>query len=97
MENTNESNIKIIVTPNYFLYQDIKSYYLQLQGIGNQACGYLYCKNNETVSRAVFMDTIQLEGICKVKQVIALRQKTVIDIRPILEAHNWKVIPIYDK
>ena len=97
MENTNESNIKIIVTPNYFLYQDIKSYYLQLQGIGNQASGYLYCKNNETVSRAVSMNTIQLEGICKVKQVIALRQKTVIDIGPILEAHNWEVIPIYDK
>ncbi|MCL2933233.1 MAG: hypothetical protein MGG11_13560 [Trichodesmium sp. MAG_R03] len=94
MKNINESNIKIIVTPNYFLYQDMKSYYLELQGVGNQASGYLYCKNNETVSRAVSMDKVQLEGICKVKQLIALRQKAVIDIRPILEAHNWEVIPI---
>ena len=87
-------NLKIIVTPNYFLYQDIKLYHLQLQGVDNQATGYLYCKNNETVSRAVFMDQIQLKGLCKVKQAIALRQKAVIDIIPILESHNWQVVPI---
>jgi len=88
------NKLKIIVTPNHFLYQDVKLYHLQLQGVGNQATGYLYCKNNETVSRAVSMDRIQLEGLCKVKQVIALRQKAVIDIKPILEAHKWEVIPI---
>ncbi|NES74919.1 MULTISPECIES: hypothetical protein [unclassified Okeania] len=40
------------------------------------------------------MDKIQLEGLCKIKQVIALRQRAVIDIAPILEAHNWEIIPI---
>ncbi|NEQ38196.1 MAG: hypothetical protein F6K40_18790 [Okeania sp. SIO3I5] len=85
---------RIIVTPNHFLYQDVQLYHLKLQGVGNQATGYLYCKNNETVSRAVSMDKIQLEGLCKVKQVIALRHKAVMDIKPILEAHNWEVIPI---
>ncbi len=86
--------IKIIVTPDHFLYQDEKVYDLQLQGVGNQATAYLYCKNNETVTLAVSMDKTQLEGICKVKEVMTLRQEAVIDIAPILEAHNWKIIPM---
>ena len=84
----------IIVTPNHFLYQDIQLYHLQLRGIGNQATGYLYCKNNETISRATSMDKIQLEGLCQIKQAIALRHRTVIDIAPILEEYNWEIIPI---
>ncbi|NEP83787.1 MAG: hypothetical protein F6K17_23375 [Okeania sp. SIO3C4] len=86
--------MQIIVTPNHFLYQDVQLYHLKLRGIGNQATGYLYCKNNKTISRATSMDQIQLEGICQIKQVIALRQQAVIDIAPILEAHNWEIIPI---
>lgn len=86
--------MQIIITPNHFLYQDEKVYQLQLRGVGNQATGYLYCRNNETVSRASFMDKIQLDGLCKVKVAIALRQKSVTDIAPILETHNWRVIPI---
>ncbi len=86
--------IQIIVAPNHFLYQDKKVYHLNLEGASNQATAYLYCKNNETVSRAVSMDKTQLEGICKVKEVMTLRQEAVIDIAPILEAHNWKIIPM---
>ncbi|MDJ0554489.1 MAG: hypothetical protein QNJ68_08640 [Microcoleaceae cyanobacterium MO_207.B10] len=89
--------MEIIVTPNHFLCKkDIKVYHLQLRGINNQATGYLYCRNNETVSRASSMDKIQLEGICKIKQAIALRQTKITDIVPILEAHHWRVIPISD-
>ncbi|NET43377.1 MAG: hypothetical protein F6K15_16410 [Okeania sp. SIO2B3] len=88
------NKMQIIVTPNHFLYQDLQLYHLHLRGIGNQATGYLYCKNNETISRATSMDKIQLEGLCKIKQVIALRQRAVIDIAPILEAHNWEIMPI---
>ena len=86
--------MEIIVTPNHFLYKDIKIYHLQLQGVGNQATGYLYCRNNETVSRASSMDKTQLEGLCKVKQAIALRQTTITDIVPILKAHHWRVNPM---
>ena len=85
--------IQIIVAPNHFIYQDKKVYHLQLQGVDNQATAYLYCKNNETLSRAVYMDKTQLEGLCKIKEVMTLRQRTVIDIAPILEAHNWQVLP----
>ncbi|NEO58487.1 MAG: hypothetical protein F6K54_38815 [Okeania sp. SIO3B5] len=88
------SKMQIIVTPNHFLYRDIKLYHLKLRGIGNQATGYLYCKNNETISRATSMNKIQLEGLCQIKQVIALRHRAVIDIAPILETHNWEIIPI---
>ncbi|MGD1715796.1 hypothetical protein [Dapis sp. BLCC M172] len=84
---------QIIVAPNHFIYQDKKVYYLHLEVVDNQATAYLYCKNNETVSRAVYMDKTQLEGLCKIKEVMTLRQRTVIDIAPILEAHNWQVLP----
>jgi len=87
--------MQIIVAPNHFLYKDKKVYHLQLQGIGNQATAYLYCKNNETVSRAVFMNKTQLEGLCKIKEAISLRQQAVIDIAPILETHNWEVIQVF--
>lgn len=86
--------MEIIITPNHFLYKDIKVYHLQLEGQGNQATGYLYCRNNETVSRASFMDKIQLEGLCKVKKAIALREQKITDIVPILEAHHWRVTPV---
>lgn len=86
--------MEIIITPNHFLYKDTKIYHLKLRGLGNEASGYLYCRNNETVSRASSMNKIQLEGICKIKQAIALRQETITDIVPILEAHHWRVIPI---
>ncbi len=86
--------IKIIVAPNHFIYQDQKVHHLQLQGVDNQANAYLYCKNNEIVSRAVSMDKTQLEGLCKVKEVMTLRERAAIDIAPILEAHNWQVVPM---
>ncbi|MEB3341116.1 hypothetical protein [Okeania sp.] len=87
--------MQIIVAPNHFLYKDKKVYNLELQGVGNQATASLYCKNNETISRAVSMDKTQLEGLCKIKEAISLRQEAVIDIAPILEAHNWQVIQVF--
>ncbi|MGB3511448.1 MAG: hypothetical protein WBA93_19870 [Microcoleaceae cyanobacterium] len=69
-------------------HKNIKVYHLQLQGLDNQATGYLYCRNNQTVSRASSMNK------SKVKKAIALRQQNITDVVPILEAHHWRVTPV---
>lgn len=88
------SEATIILTPNYFLYNDLKVYELQLRGIGNSADGYLYCMNEETSSRATKMNKIQLEGLRQVKKAIAQRREIVTDISTILTSHHWQAYPV---